>query len=161
MYSGKAVIGLSNTKMLYGVHVSINANKMADKVLAAFLSAFFSTGFFFFLSGFGFKGIIDLEPVTICLEMVFGFSGIRMSVMLDMRRGREGAAIANSERRVVSEAGAVFEKFSGIILMVGPSPPAPSQSDAGSLIKIVYTYKPKISNRKAHQLELGIDKSGI
>lgn len=125
----------------------MNANKMADKVLAAFLSAFFSTGFFFFLRGFDFKGIIDLELVTICLEMVFAFSGILMSVMLDMRRGRGGATVVNSERREMSEAGAVFEKFSGIILMVGPSPPTPSQSDAGSLIKIVYTYNPNMKSK--------------
>ena len=33
---------LTMTMTLYGVHVAMKANKMADNVLAAFLSAFFS-----------------------------------------------------------------------------------------------------------------------
>ncbi len=67
----------------------MNASKMADRVLAAFLSAFFSTAFFFFLSGLDFSGIIDLETpevaVTACFEITFAFKGIRMSVTLEAR----------------------------------------------------------------------------
>lgn len=113
---------------------------MADNVLAAFLSAFFSTGFFFFFCGFGLTGRMDLEPVTICLEITFGLRGILISAILEGLLVIGWLVLANSERPLlINEAGAVLEKCSGIIFIEGPSPSVPSQSDAGSLINMVYT----------------------
>lgn len=113
---------------------------MADNVLAAFFSAFFSTGFFFFFAGFDLIGNIVLDLVSSCLEITFAFSGIRMSARFDGRRFMGKALdVPNSDRRLVNAAGAVFENCSGIIFIVGPSTPAPSESAAGSLINIVYT----------------------
>jgi len=112
---------------------------MADNVLAAFFSAFFSTGFFFFLAGFDLIGKMHLVLASSCLEITFGFSGILTSAILDGRRfiGR-AVDVTNSDRLLVNAAGAVFENCSGIIFMVGPSTPAPSESAAGNLINIVY-----------------------
>lgn len=116
----------------------MNASKIADNVFAAFLSAFFSIGFFFFLTGFVLpvNGSIVFEPAS-CLVITFGFNGMRMSAKFEGRRLIGCAAPVRSERRPVIAAGAVLEKCSGIILIDGPSPPAPSQSAAGSRINIV------------------------
>lgn len=74
MHLVQAVSGLSSTRILYGVHVIIKLSRMADNVLAAFVSCRFSCDFFFFFacrgagcglaSGFG---------------MILALSGIRIS----------------------------------------------------------------------------------
>lgn len=77
------VTGFSNTKMLYGVHVTMNVSRIADRVLAAFLSAFFSCGFFFFLAACWRAAAAaagDLcappTPPASCRGIIFAFSGI-------------------------------------------------------------------------------------
>lgn len=69
--------------MLYGVQVMIKARRMADKVLAAFLSAFFSCVFFFFLTG-GFVSI-PLPPDVRVFGTFLAFNGILMSGMCEGR----------------------------------------------------------------------------
>lgn len=81
MHFVQAVNGFNNTNILYGVHVMMKLNKMADSVLAAFVSCRFSCDFFFFFAaratGFGF---------VIFFEMIFAFNGIRISGACDIRR---------------------------------------------------------------------------
>lgn len=74
----QAVMDLMRTKILYGVHVMMNANKMADRVLAALRSAFFSCTFFFFLFGCLFN-----IPLGAGFGIFFAFSGILMSGICD------------------------------------------------------------------------------
>lgn len=67
----------------------MNVNRIADSVLAAFLSAFFSWVFFFFLVGLCFvPERSDLGPAANCLGMIlaFGLRAIRISGMWDGRR---------------------------------------------------------------------------
>lgn len=81
MHLVHAVNGFSNTRILYGVHVIIKLSKIADNVLAAFVSCRFSCDFFFFLAARGAGW--DLANG---FGMIFALSGIRMSGACDMRR---------------------------------------------------------------------------
>ncbi len=64
--------------MLYGVQVIIKLSRMADKVLAAFVSCRFSCDFFFFFACRG--GGCGL---SIGFGIIFAFNGIRMSGACD------------------------------------------------------------------------------
>lgn len=77
MYHEQAVMDLIRTRILYGVQVMINASKMADKVFAAFRSAFFSCNFFFFL----FVVLFAAGLLPNAFGMFFVFKGILISGM--------------------------------------------------------------------------------
>lgn len=77
----QAVNGFNSTKILYGVHVMMKLSKIADNVLAAFVSCRFSCDFFFFFAargtGCGFAKFF---------VMILAFKGIRISGACDIRR---------------------------------------------------------------------------
>lgn len=81
MHFVHAVNGFSNTKILYGVHVMMKLSKMADSVLAAFVSCRFSWDFFFFLAALGTGcGLAKFFVI------IFAFNGIRISGACDNLR---------------------------------------------------------------------------
>lgn len=77
----QAVSGFNSTKILYGVHVMMKLSKIADKVLAAFVSCRFSWDFFFFFAALGTGcGLAKFFVI------ILAFNGIRISGVCDIRR---------------------------------------------------------------------------
>lgn len=141
----------------------MKARRMADNVLAAFLSAFFSCVFFFFFFGCwcnlgpAFAANNPFPPPN-CFGMIFALSGIRISGICDGRRVTCGDVVgtpvvdgnsrpmlfAESTRLSNRERKGVNAASSAIILMEGaasdaPPPPSKLGASAGNRIRIVYT----------------------
>lgn len=135
----------------------MNVNKMADNVLAAFLSAFFSWVFFFFLAGWCLAPESRvLGPECICLGMILalGLSGMRMSGMCEGRRPcvpglpPPGCRLRLKSMELLcplacpatplcpTVSSAIMVMVGWVTVSVGPSH---SSVDPGSRISIVYT----------------------
>jgi hypothetical protein len=71
------MIVFNKTRILYGVHVTTNASRMADSVLAAFFSCFFSWFFFFFFRGWATGRTDEEDRVPVEPFVVKGFGIIR------------------------------------------------------------------------------------
>lgn len=77
MHFVHVVSGFSNTKILYGNHVMMNDNNIADKVFAAFDSCRFSWDFFFLFSA-AFCCCFSRAVSTVLRGMIFAFNGSRL-----------------------------------------------------------------------------------
>lgn len=128
-----AVNGFNNTRMLYGVHVIMKLSKMADNVLAAFVSCRFSCDFFFFFACLGAGcGLIN------GFGMIFALSGIRMSGACDIRRPN-GKLYSESRDGNGRRGGHVIigNGTSSCIILIDGARSSPDPPSGGSRIRIV------------------------
>lgn len=119
--------------MLYGVHVMMNERRMAESVLAALVSCFFSCVFFFF-------GCFDVMPLPAsCFGIILALRGILTSCMCEVLLVNvgwpAGCKFISESPLVGLKCGLVLfvgGDSSDIILIVGLS-----ESASGSLMSMV------------------------